>query len=249
VSVAPFLDSNRKAALAIALTVTQGAKTSQRESAARDVKAPATLDVLASVFDSQGASFGSRRLTVRRALSPPGAGDVQYEVLPRLQVPPGRYEVRLGARTADARSGSVYTFVDVPEFTREALSMSGLVLAVTPSVGAAPAGAYADLLPIVPTARRDFARADRVTAFLRLYQGGSRALVPVTMTTRLVNSRNEHVSDTVRTLDAAAFARARSFDDRFDLPVRDLAPGEYLLTVDVAAARTTAQRALRFRVR
>ena len=77
------------------------------------------------------------------------------EVLPRLQVPPGRYEVRLGARTADARSGSVYTFVDVPEFTREALSMSGLVLAVTPSVGAAPAGAYADLLPIVPTARRD----------------------------------------------------------------------------------------------
>jgi VWFA-related protein len=246
VTVAPFLDSNRKAALAIALSV---AHASQPESTARDGKAPATIEVLASVFDSQGNSFGSRRLTVRPALRPLGGGELHYEVLPRLQVPPGRYEVRLGVRTAEGRGGSVYTFVDVPAFAREPLSMSGLVLAVTPSVGAAPADAYADLLPIVPTARREFARADRVTAFLRVYQGGSRPLVPVAMTTRLVNSRDERLGETVRTLDAAAFARARSFDDTFDLPVRDLAPGEYLLTVDVAAAGTTARRQLRFRVR
>jgi hypothetical protein len=101
----------------------------------------------------------------------------------------------------------------------------------------------------VPTARRDFAPADRVTAFLRLYQGGSRALVPVTMTTRLVNSRNERLSEAVRTVDAAAFTGARTFDNRFDIPVRSLEPGEYLLTVDVAAAGKTAQRAVRFRVR
>lgn len=127
--------------------------------------------------------------------------------------------------------------------------MSGVVLAVTPSLAAAPSDAYADLLPIVPTARRDFAPADQVRAFLRLYQGGSRALVPITMTTRLVNSRNDRLSETVRTVDAAAFGRARSFDDMFEVPVRDLAPGEYLLTVEVAAAGTTAQRHLRFRVR
>jgi VWFA-related protein len=245
-SVAPFLDGNRKAALAIALRVAQPAGASGPDGTPR---AADTVDVLASVFDSQGHSFGSRRLTIRTPLSPSGAGNLQYEVLPRLPVPPGRYEVRLGARTADGRSGSVYTFVDVPAFTQAALSMSGLVLAAAPSARAAPADAYADLLPIVPTARRDFATTDRVTAFLRLYQGGSRALVPVTMTTRLVNSRNEQLSETVRTLDAAGFAGARSFDNRFDVPVRSLVAGEYLLTVDVAAAGETARRAVRFRVR
>jgi VWFA-related protein len=247
--VAPFLDRDRRAALAIALTVTQATTASAPEAAAPGVKTPATVDVLASVFDSQGRSFGSRRLTVRTPPAPPGGGNLRYEVLPRLPVPPGRYEVRLGAQTADGRRGSVYTFVDVPEFTREALSMSGIAVAATPSVAPAPADAYADLLPIVPTARREFAPTDRVTAFLRLYQGGSRALVPVAMTTRLVNGRNEQLSETVRTVDATAFARTRSFDNRFDVPVRYLAPGEYLLTVDVAAAGETARRAVRFRMR
>jgi hypothetical protein len=248
VSVAPFADGNRKAALAIALSVTQRANAAGREPVARITKATATVDVLAAAFDSQGRSWGSRRLTVRVGLKPAGAGDLRYEVLPRLPIPPGRYELRLAVRTEDARSGSVYTFVDVPEFTREPLSLSGLVLGATPSVVAAPADAYSGLLPIVPTARRDFAPTDRVTAFLRVYQGGSRALAPAIMTTRLVDARNERISETVRKLDVAAFEKTRSFDDRFDLPVRSLRPGEYLLTVDVAVDGKTAQRTLRFRV-
>ena len=247
-SVAPFLDGNDKAALAIALRLGQPTGTSGLEGTPLDAQAH-TVDVIASVFDSQGHSFGSRRLTVRTPLSPPGVGNPQYEVLPRLPVPPGRYEVRLGARTSDGRSGSVYTFVDVPAFTRAPLSISGVVLAVTPSAPAAPADAYADLLPIAPTAQRDFGRADRVTAFLRLYQGGSRTLAAVTVATRLVNSRNEQLSEAIRTIDAAAFTRGRSFDNRFEVPVRYLAPDEYLLTVDVAAAGETVRRAVRFRVR
>jgi VWFA-related protein len=247
VSVAPFADGSRKPALAIALGVTQPANAAQR--ALSDVKAANTVDVLASVFDSEGRSFGSRRLTVRPAPNANGAGDLQYEVLPRLPVAPGRYELRLAVRTSDARTGSVYTFVDVPQFAREVLSLSGLVMGVTPSVASAPADAYADLLPIVPTARREFATTDRVTAFLRVYQGGSRAMTPVTMTTRLIDARNQQVSESVRTLDVASFGKTRSFDDRFDVPIRNLASGEYLLTVDVAAAGKTAQRASRFRVR
>jgi len=248
VSVAPFADGSRKPALAIALGVTQPANAAQRAPIVSDVKAANTVDVLASVFDSEGRSFGSRRLTVRLALHANGAGDLQYEVLPRLPVSPGRYELRLAVRTSDARTGSVYTFVDVPQFARDPLSLSGLVLAVTPSVASAPADAYADLLPIVPTARRDFAMTDHVTAFLRVYQGGSRAMTPVTMTTRLIDARNQQVSESVRTLDVASFGTSRSFDDRFDVPLRKLASGEYLLTVDVAAGVKTARRTLRFRV-
>ena len=51
-----------------------------------------------------------------------------------------------------------------------------------------------------------------------------------------------------RELDPALFAKGRAFDHRFDLP-RNLAAGEYLLSVEIAADGKTAERALRFRVR
>lgn len=59
----------------------------------------------------------------------------------------------------------------------------GLVLSSTPSPRMAPRDAFKDLLPIVPTARRTFARTDRVTAFARPYQRGVKT--PVAATARV----------------------------------------------------------------
>jgi hypothetical protein len=56
-----------------------------------------------------------------------------------------------------------------------------------------------------------------------------------------------HTTST-RELDPSLFAKGRAFDHRFDLP-RNLAPGEYLFTVDIAADGKTAERTLRFRIR
>ena len=86
-----------------------------------------------------------------------------------------------------------------------------------------------------------------MTAFLRVYQGGTHPLMPATITTRLIDSRNAQVGGGVRTLEVTDFTKARLFDDQFELPVR-LPPGEYLLTIDVAAGGRSAQRTVRFRV-
>ena len=126
------------------------------------------------------------------------------------------------------------------------MSLSGLILSAKLSPPAAR-DTFTDLWPVAPTARRTFRTSDRVTAFLRVYQGGAHALMPATITTRLIDSRNAQVGGAVRNLEVTDFAKARLFDDQFDLPVR-LLQGEYLLTVDVAAGGSSAQRTVRFRV-
>ncbi len=83
---------------------------------------------------------------------------------------PGRYEIRVALDAGSTERASVYTYVDVPNFAEQPLSLSGIVLGTSPSPSSAPSNAFTDLLPIVPTARREFARTSRASAFLRVYQ-------------------------------------------------------------------------------
>ena len=87
-----------------------------------------------------------------------------------------------------------------------------------------------------------------MSAFVRVYQGGSHALVPATVTTRIVDAKNEQITKSTRELSPSLFEKRRAFDHRFDLP-RNLTPGEYLFTVEIQADGKTAERALRFRIR
>jgi VWFA-related protein len=249
VSVAPFADGRGKGALAIALSVTEPARLAERNAAATTGSKPATdVDVLATVLDSQGRTSGSRRLTLRLGLNRASGRDLHYEILPRLPVSPGRFEVRLAVRTGDARTGSVYAFVDVPDFTRAPVSLSGLVVAASPSGSAAPPDAYADLLPLVPTARRVFRPTDRVTVFARGYQGGRQAVVPATATARIVDAANQEVLSSETPLGAQSFGALRSADYRLAVPVDRLGPGYYLLTVTISAAFGAVQRSLSFQI-
>ena len=249
VSVAPFADGRGKGALAIALSVTEPARPAERNAAATAGSKPATdVDVLATVLDSQGRISGSRRLTLRLGLNRASGRDLHYEILPRLPVSPGRYEVRLAVRTGEARTGSVYAFVDVPDFTRAPVSLSGLVVAASPSGSAAPSDAYADLLPLVPTARRVFRPTDRVTVFARGYQGGRQPLVSATATARIVDAANQEVLSSETPLDAQSFGALRSADYRLAVPLDRLGPGYYLLTVRISAASGAVQRSLSFQI-
>jgi VWFA-related protein len=247
ISAAAFAEANRKSAVAIALSVRQPRNVPAGDAPA-ETKPTTTVDVLARAFDTEGRVWGTRNLSVKLGLNAAKSGWIGYEILPRLAVPPGTYEIRVAVRTEDARTGSVYTFVDVPDFSHSVVSLSGIVLEATPTVAVVPRDAYGDLLPVVPTARRDFGASDRVSAFVRVYQGGSRALVPGTLTTRIVDAKNEPITTSTRELNPTLFAKGRALDHRFELP-RNLAAGEYLFSVEIAADGKTAQRAVRFRVR
>ena len=83
----------------------------------------------------------------------------RYEVLARVELPkPGKNQVRLSAHSAAADTrGSVYVDVDVPDFRKEKLSLSGVVLnSALPSAPVAPARALRDVVPLAPTSERAF---------------------------------------------------------------------------------------------
>ena len=105
------------------------------------------------------------------------------------------------------------------------------------------------VLPIVPTAARVFTPSAQVHAFLRVYQGGKGSLVPVQMRLRIVDAATRPVVDETTTLDAALFGSGRSTDWPFEVPLSRLAEGEYLLTIEANADRTSARREVRFVVR
>ncbi len=243
VSVAPFAmpGNATDAAVAVVLGVRQ-------EIAADRPQPNGPVKVLAAAFDRNGRSVQSQTQTVGVTWRPDAKGRMPYEVVSRLTLKPGRYEVRVALDGAASGRASVYTYVDVPDFSQQPLSLSGIVLAATPSVLSAPKDAFANLMPVVPTAQRHFARTDHVTAFLRVYQRIGKPAQPTTMTVRIVDVTDRVLVNEVATLTADRFATGHGADHRIDLPVERLSGGEYLLTLEATQGEYTARRGVRFTI-
>jgi hypothetical protein len=119
---------------------------------------------------------------------------------------------------------------------------------ISPGPVVAPRDALRDVVPIVPTTRREFARGDQVIAFVRMYQGGKRPMVAVPLRVQVHDDRGAVVLDRREAVPVSQFTTARAADIRVDLPVARLAPGEYLLTLEAELPETTARQQARFRV-
>lgn len=206
------------------------------------------VDLLVNAYDATGGSpKASQRLKAHVVLRP-DATSAQYELFTRLDLRPGRYQLRLAAQVKD-KAGSVYYDVDVPDFARAPVSLSGIVLAIEPAVRAAPTGALASVLPVVPTAQRTFARDDRVSAFLRVYQAAKSVAAPVSLAIRISDARGVVVFERTEELSPARFSGGHAVDYQMSLPIAGLAPGPHLLTIEATRAGTaSARRDVRFAV-
>jgi VWFA-related protein len=244
VSVAPFADPDdpARSALAVVLTVTS-------PNASQGVARRERFEIVATAFQTEsGRRLPSHEQTLDLAWKATKDASAQFEVLSRLSAPPGRYEVRVGVEASDRRAASVFTYVDVPDFASDALSASGLVLGATSSPRIPGAKAIASLTPVVPTSRRTFSARDRVTAFVRVYQARPPFAV-VTLAMRITDTNNEVVAERTESADGRPLGRLNAADYQVDLPIDELTPGEYLLTMEAAREGATVQRAIRFTVR
>ena len=157
---------------------------------------------MARAFSPEGDSRGVQRQNAKVILRP-GDNDAEFDVLSRLDLKPGRYSVRIAAHSgASGKSGSVYTDVVIPDFSKDEVSLSGVVLNAAPGRAAAPKDALAALMPIVPTTLRVFDVRDRVTSFLRIYQGGKKPLLTATLTVRIVDGADRQVFQATETFGA-----------------------------------------------
>lgn len=207
------------------------------------------VQVLAKVFTPEGKEIGSVRQNAALKLRP-ATDDAEFDVLTALRLKPGRYNVRYSAHSARLdKAGSVYTDVIVPDFAKDKLSLSGVVVTADPALPAAPADAFAAIIPVVPTTEREFARADRARAFVRIYQGGKQPAAGVEVATQVIDAMGAAVSSATGSVGADAFAKTRAAEYTCDLPLASLAPGTYLLTIEVRLGALTSRRDVRFLVR
>lgn len=210
-----------------------------------------TLNIVRMLYDSEGRAGDPIPDKKELKLPPATSDEMRYDVYQKLTLAPGRYQVRLNATsTALGKSSSVYADIDVPDFTRPAVSATAVLLGTKP--GDAPrTDLLAPILPIVPTSARDFSPNEPVVAFLRVFQGGANPLVPITVTTQVLDTTDSKILDTKTTLAAEAFDPAvRSAPFEVALPLSGLAHGPYLLSITATTPTgSTTRRDLVFRVR
>jgi VWFA-related protein len=208
------------------------------------------LDVLLRAFTHEGDPRGATRITAQVSRPAQGVEPAAYEILGRLDLPPGRYEVRASAASATSGlSGSVYGYVDVPDFAGDALTLSGIAIGATSAAGVGNLDSITGLLSFAPTTRRVFATTDRVTAFVRVHQKKDYSPAPVTVVRRVIDATDRAVLDERATLEADAFANARGADVQFEIPMARLASGRHLLVVEATRDSHSVRRAIPFEVK
>ena len=207
------------------------------------------IDVVASAYDTGYRNRGFFRQTAQLTLRPvEGSSDAKYEILSKLELRPGRYNLRFAVHSGTLRkSGSVFQEIDIPDFRKAPLSMSGVVIGVEPPLPSAPKGFLASITPVAPTTQRTFLKGHRPSAFLQVYQG--KAPVTARLVTAIVDELDEVIYSGETVLGPEQFGAGLPADHRFDVPVERLRPGAYLLRFTAAAGKNFATREVRFVVR
>jgi VWFA-related protein len=209
------------------------------------------LDILAGAFDRRGMPIANARQKLRLSLPSGQTQGRRIEVLSRLDLPPGDYEIRVAATVGEAaRNASVFTYLTVPSFDSEPLALSNVTIGAVPPTATAPRDFLATIVPLVPTAQREFTNTDRLLGYVRIYQGTSRddALVPIELRTSLINAEGKAVAGGASVLTVGQFSKARTAEHYISLPLAALTPGEYLLRLEASGKARVAGRAVRFRV-
>jgi VWFA-related protein len=166
----------------------------------------------------------------------------------RLDLAPGRHEVRLMVHQPKGAVGSVVTHVEVPDFAKEPLTMSGIVLGSEAAAGDRTLLVDKQLeaaLMMGPTVRRHFGRTDTVTAFAEVYPEAKMSLEDLRVTGTVTSSGNAKIMSEPGTRTTSEPGRVGY---AMRVPLAKLSPGQYIVTLEARAGRRRASRQVLFTV-
>jgi VWFA-related protein len=197
------------------------------------------LEVLGIATDDKGKSVSTGRNTVNLNMKPDTAKRVSatgFRVISSLDLAPGRYSLRVAVREANTRkAGSVMFDVEVPEFTKSPLAMSDIALTsalsgIAPTVR--PADPLEKLLPGPLTTYREFTAADELALFTEIYDNVTQPhTVEITASVKAEGGTSVYQTTEERdSADLKGSAGGHGFQTR--IPLKNLAPGLYVLRVD-----------------
>jgi len=208
-----------------------------------------TIELSFFGINQDGKAQRSTRSQFNLTLRPESFARVRaggLRVNPRLNLEPGRYQIRVGAReSVGSRAGTVFYDLVVPDFRKEPLMLSGLLITAASAqsaMTAMPDPAAPKILPGPAVSRRTFARTDTVTVLAEIYDNSSsKQPRQIDTTVALVAESGQ---ETFRARDSVSNPSAPApagHDGRWsthgltrDIPLKDIAPGRYLLRVEVS---------------
>ena len=139
-----------------------------------------TIELSFFGINQDGKAQRSTRSQFNLTLRPESFARVRaggLRVNPRLNLEPGRYQIRVGAReSVGSRAGTVFYDLVVPDFRKEPLMLSGLLITAASAqsaMTAMPDPAAPKILPGPAVSRRTFARTDTVTVLAEIYDNSS----------------------------------------------------------------------------
>jgi hypothetical protein len=197
------------------------------------------LDIAHTATDSKGKLFPGERHSVNLSLKPDTFERVKgsgFRVLSQLNLPPGRYQLRVAAGNKTGKAGSVLYDLDVPDFYKVPFAMSGVSITAASALQGATLKAkdpLGDFLPGPPVATRQFSPNDTLVLFTEFYENVSKAAshtLDLVAELRAENgtvvreSREERSSTELKGSGGGYGFAAR-------LPLEGLTPGVYVLHV------------------
>jgi hypothetical protein len=176
--------------------------------------------------------------------------------LSRLQMPPGRYQLRVATNdVGPATIGSVLYDLDVPDFTKAPLTMSGIVM-TSPTGSRVPTvrpdEELKQLMPAPPIGSRIFPANDELAVFVEIYDnlGSSPHKVDITTTVTADDGKVVFKAEDARdSSDLQGKSGGYGYGAR--VPLTGFAPGLYVLKVQ-GRSRTgdgnAVERQVQFRI-
>jgi VWFA-related protein len=232
VQAAPFKGVSRQASVAVAIEVDASRlHFSEQPNKTFADGLELSLFALDERGRQQGGSFYQFNLTLRPDTYERVRGSI-VRMNPRIALPPGRHQLRVGVReTGAGEMGSVFHDLQVPDYNASGLSMSGLLITdetarreFSPQPDdQLPPGA----LPSPATSRRVFHRNDVMSTFAEVYDNGSaRDARRIEVTTTLAGEDGVAVFSSRESLTGSRIPITKQ------IPLKDMRPGSYVLRME-----------------
>ena len=198
------------------------------------------VELIYRAIDAAGRVQASTRRTAELNLLPAARKAVDqfgYRFEVTVEVPPGRYQLRVAVREkVTSRLGSVFSDLEVPDFSGSPLVMADLVIAAESASRSLSLAAEAEslraALPVPPTTSRQFARTDSLAVFTEIADNESRLhTVDITATIRTDDGREVYKTQDER--DSRELTGSnRTYRFLGMIPLEKFAPDRYVLTVE-----------------
>jgi VWFA-related protein len=255
-TAAAFRGTGSKSSVAVTLEIDgSGFKFSEKGDRVYD-----EVELSMVAFDAGGVGRDGGRDSVALTLRPQTRDTVLQRgvrIMRRLELAPGNYHLRIGAREAgSATLGTVTLDIEVPDFSKPPLVMSGLVI-TSAGASAVPTARADDLLkdvlPAAPTTIREFARADEIATFVETYDNQTRTPHRVQIKTSVLSDTGTVVFTTTEERRSEEIGPAGGgYGHTAKIPLSTFAPGRYVLRVEAQSLLSnggSASRELEFSVR